>query len=432
MTGMAPNEQPGAQQLDLLQHAFRLFGEAAGNLEGAYRTLTARVAQLDLELAERNEALRVNLQEKEEIRSHLASILESLTTGVIVADREGRIVQSNQAAERLLGQSRSRIQGRDLIGLLRAAGLGRPEYPLAAPNGIPLSLSRAVLRNDRGEAAGSIALLHDISDVRRLEERLQRRDRLAAMGEMVGRIAHEIRNPLGSVELFASMLRQDLAGDPERQRYAEHISVAVQAMDRLLSNLLTYTKPHSPRLEWHAPEPLLRETLAMAAHATTRAGVDVRLRLDPAVGMLRCDAAQLKQVLLNLALNAVQAMSAGGTLTVTLCRQPEGEDGRSVVRIGVADTGSGIEQVHLTRIFDPFFTTRDEGTGLGLAIVHAIVDAHHGRVEVESDPGRGSTFTVVLPSDGSAGSRSAGGDRRPAARSPRGAATPMILGKEAT
>jgi two-component system sensor histidine kinase FlrB len=384
-------------RLTLLQDAFQLFDQAAGSLADSYRTLTARVQQLDVELAERNEELQRNLQEKEAMRRQLAAILHSLSTGVIVTDEDDLILRINEAAERLLGIPREHLLGQKLAGCLRAAGLGNPDQPFAAPNGIPLVYSRARLQESGNHVNGTIALLHDVSEIRRLEERIQRRDRLAAMGEMVGRIAHEIRNPLGSVELFASMLRQDLMDDPEHRQYAEHISVAVQAMDRLLCNLLAYTKPRAPQLAWHAPHALIAETVAMAEHALRRQRVTVKQRLDPAVGMLRCDAGQLRQALLNLVLNAVQAMPQGGELTVTVSQQTNPEAGRAWVRIAVRDTGGGIDPANLSRIFDPFFTTREEGTGLGLAIVHGIVDAHKGRVEVDSHPGEGSTFTIILP-----------------------------------
>jgi len=383
--------------IDLLQNAFRSFDHAATTLQESYQALAARVEQLDLELAASNEALRVNLQEKEEMRGHLAAILESLTTGVLVADEGGAIVRCNRAAETLVGSPRSRLLGRPLASVLDDCKLDGGGYPLAAPNGIPLSLSRAMLRNRSGQATGSILLLHDISAVRRLEERLQRRDRLAAMGEVVGRIAHEIRNPLGSVELFASMLRKDLRFEPERRRYAEHISMAVQAMDRLLANLLVCTRPHCPKLQWHTTEPLLREALTLAVHATARANLDIHIHVDDAVPRIWCDASQMKQVLLNLILNAAQAMPDGGTLQIAVTADREGEAGPASARIAVSDTGIGIDPGIRSRLFDPFFTTREEGTGLGLAIVHAIVEGHRGRVEVDSAVGRGSTFAVVLP-----------------------------------
>lgn len=388
---------------EILHDAFRSFDQAAGSLQEAYRMLMARVERLDLELAASNEALRVNLKDNEDIKAHLTAILESLTTGVIVAGVDSVIIRCNNAAENLLGLTRDQMLGHLLKQFLDEKHLTTGCYPIVSPTGALLAILRTVLRDAAGLPAGDLILLQDISDVRRLEERVQRRDRLAAMGEMVGRIAHEIRNPLGSVELFASMLRKDLVHDPAKRQYAEHISVAVKAMDRLLANLLTYTKPDCSRAGRHALRPLLEEVLMLTAHEITRHGIEATLQIATSADSVWCDAGQLKQALLNVCVNAAQAMPTGGRLTVHAGRERDDESGMSEpgpLRISVSDTGSGIDPAHVSRVFDPFFTTRDEGTGLGLAIVHAIIEAHHGRVEIETHAGRGSTFTFVLPAEG--------------------------------
>ncbi len=217
------------------------------------------------------------------------------------------------------------------------------------------------------------------------------------MGQMVGSIAHEIRNPLGSVELFASLLRRDLREQPHLRVYAEHISVAVQSMDRLLANLLSYTKPDCSKVDWHGVEALLDEVLTMAAHAIAPGSVEVRRILHPNVTHIWCDEGKMKQVLLNLVLNAVQAMPSGGVLTVAVDLPHVRWDETPAVSITVSDTGVGIPQDLQGRIFDPFFTTKDHGTGLGLAIVHALVEAHQGRIDVESRPGQGTSFLMTLP-----------------------------------
>ena len=387
---------------EILHDAFRSFDQAAGTLQEAYRMLMSRVERLDLELAASNEALRVNLKDNEEIKAHLTAILESLTAGVIVAGVGGVIIRCNQAAETLLGLTRDQMLGHLLKQFLDEKHLTTGCYPIVSPTGALLAILRTVLRDAAGHPAGDLILLQDISDVRRLEERVQRRDRLAAMGEMVGRIAHEIRNPLGSVELFASMLRKDLAHDPARRQYAEHISVAVQAMDRLLANLLTYTKPDCSQAGRHALRPLLEEVLVLAAHEIARRHIDATLRIAASAHSVWCDAGQLKQALLNVCVNAAQAMPTGGKLTIDAGREPDCQSvaaEHASIRISVSDTGPGIDPTHVSRVFDPFFTTKDEGTGLGLAIVHAIVEAHHGRIEIETQAGRGSTFTIVLPAE---------------------------------
>lgn len=395
MTTTSPESAIKGQAL--LQEAFRSFDVAASTLKESYRTLTARLERLDLELAERNEVLRRNLRENEEMRDHLSAILESLSTGVIVADRAGVVTRCNQAAERLAGVPRAAMTGESLARLLRQTGLDGDHYPVKARSGAYLTVTRTDLRNQAGESTGSLVLLQDITEIRRLEEHAQRRDRLASMGEMVGRIAHEIRNPLGSIELFASMLRRGLDGARDLKAYADHISAAVHAMDRLLTNLLLYIRPKPPRARWHDAARVVRETLALAAHATVNGRIATRTRCDARAPRVWCDGLQIKQALLNLILNAIQAMPDGGVLTVTVQPDHTSCGHGSGVRIAVSDTGQGIDPAHRSRIFDPFFTTKETGTGLGLAIVHAIVEAHRGHIEVESAAGRGTTFSLVLP-----------------------------------
>lgn len=385
-----------ASERDLLQAAFHSFDQAAHTLQQSYGTLTARVEQMDLELTQRNDALREQLRVNEAMRMHLDGILESLSTGVLVLDDAGAITRSNMSAARLLGLTDADLRGRHEADVLRTVGLTVADCPQRIGQAV-VTISRSPLKTDSGCHSGSLLLIQDVTRIYLLEEQLQRKDRLAAMGEMIGRIAHEIRNPLGSVELFASLLRRDLADMPSSKVYTEQISQAVHAMDRLLANLLVYTKPERAPRAWHAAEPLVLDSLTLAAHAITKISVDIRLDLDPWIPSMWCHEGQMKQVFLNLIVNAVQAMPSGGILTISLKPDTDQVLGIPAVRLMVTDSGSGIDPAHRSRIFDPFFTTKDEGTGLGLAIVHAIVEAHHGRIDVESVVGRGTSFTIVLP-----------------------------------
>ena len=388
---------PASADSDLLQEAFRSFDDAAATLQQSYQTLTSRLEQLDVELADRNEALRQNLCANEQLREHLTAIVESLSTGLLVMDEAGTITRCNQAGTQLLGLAQEQIIGRSLATCLKEARLDGDVYPLTTRQGAAVSLSQRALQTSDGRHSGSLALIQDVTAVRELEDRLQRRNRLAAMGEMVGRIAHEIRNPLGSIELFASMLRRDLNDAPGLRGYAEHISSSVHMMNRLLTNLLLYTKPDCSHGERHETEALMLDALTLAAHAVAGARVDIRLDVDSAASRIWCDAGQMKQVLLNLILNSIHAMPDGGTLTLSARLTEEAVPGGAGVCLSVSDTGVGIPAAQRSRIFDPFFTTRDEGTGLGLAIVHAIVEGHRGRIDVDSVEGRGTTFTIALP-----------------------------------
>ena len=307
---------------DLLTRAFRDFDQAATVLQQSYDALTTRLQQMDLELAQTNASLREHLRETEDMRAHVTAVLESLDTGVIVADSQDVVVRCNHSTEQLLGVPQAELRGRRASAVLEEIRKDHGEYPLVLPSGVTIALSQTDLTDETGNLTGKLVLIHDVTRVRQLEDRLQRRNRLEAMGQMVGSIAHEIRNPLGSVELFASMLRKDLRDQPQLRSYAEHISMAVQSMDRLLSNLLVYTRPDCSRLGWHETELLIREVLTLAIHAIPPDSVEVRCQVHPLVPQLWCDGAKMKQVLLNLVLNAVQAMPEGGTLTLAAYHLP--------------------------------------------------------------------------------------------------------------
>ena len=385
-----------AEEREVLRAAFQSFDQAAQTLQQSYSALTARVEQMDLELAHSNEALRRQLSDNEAMRTHLDGILESLSTGVLVLDNGGVIVRSNAPAANVLGMAATDLCGRRVTDVLDQVGLSFCDRPQRIGQSV-VAITRSPLQTRSGCWPGSLLLIQDMTRVYHLEEQLQRRDRLAAMGEMIGRIAHEIRNPLGSIELFASLLRRELGDSAPGALYAEQISQAVRAMDGLLANLLVYTKPVRTPHAWHPAEPLILDSLSLAAHAISRVPVDIRLDLDPGIHSIWCHEGQMKQVLLNLIINGVQAMPSGGVLTIQLKRDEAGSLGGPAVRLMVRDSGTGIDPAHRSRLFDPFFTTKDEGTGLGLAIVYAIVEAHHGRIDVESAVGQGASFAIVLP-----------------------------------
>ncbi|MBS0156129.1 MAG: PAS domain-containing protein [Nitrospira sp.] len=392
MTSITTNPEERA----LLQAAFRSFDEAAHTLQQSYSALTARVEEMDAELAQSNDALRRQLADNEAMRVRLDGILESLSTGVVVVDECGIITRSNRAAEHLLGVGDVGLRSRSVPEVLERRGLTVSDRPQRIGQSV-VSISQVPLRNASGGDSGHLVLLQDITQVYQLEEQLQRKDRLAAMGELIGRIAHEIRNPLGSVELFASLLQRDLEEHQPTQRYAQQISQAVQLMDGLLANLLLYMRPVHLTRAWHEAEPLLNESIELAAHAITKVPVEIHVDISQEVPLIWCHDGQLKQVIVNLVVNAVQAMPNGGELAISLCREPLQTLGRSAVRLTVRDSGVGIDPAHRSRLFDPFFTTKDEGTGLGLAIVHSIVEAHHGRIDVESTVGQGTACSIILP-----------------------------------
>ena len=391
---IAASEHP--EERELLRVAFSSFDQAAKTLQLSYDALTARVKQMDGELARSNDALRRQLSDNEAMRAHLDGILESLSTGVLVVGETDVISRSNKAADALLGETGGTLRGCRAADVLAATGLTVCERPQRIGQTV-VTITQVALRKESGASSGRLILIQDVTRMCQLEEQLQRKDRLAAMGELIGRIAHEIRNPLGSVELFASMLQRDLSEHPSAKRYAEQISQAVHAMDQLLTNLLMYTRPARAARVWCRAESLVEESLILAAHAINKTSVEIRLNLDPSIPSIWCHEGQMKQVLLNLVVNAMQAMPHGGILTIGLHAESQETLGVPAIRLTISDTGVGIEPTHRSRIFDPFFTTKEEGTGLGLAIVYSLIEAHQGRIDVDSAVGKGTTCTIILP-----------------------------------
>ena len=384
-------EQMKIEEAALLKQAFASFDEAAVTLERSYQVLSLRVQELNVELELSNQALRESLSSNEEIKSHLHAILESLTSGVLVTDLEAQITTVNPAAEKMLEMNRKELIGQSLSELLRDWGYPGPLAGEVVRKSRRLAVALTDLRGEDGRPIGRVAQFHDVTELKRMEEQLQRQQRLAAMGEMAARLAHEIRSPLGSIELFGSLLRQELADDPVRRQLAEHICTAVRATDHLIGNTLSFVSPRRPRSKQVNLRRVIEEAILLATPMIDSHAVSVSSELDKETSTIWGDEDMLRQVVLNLVLNAVQAMPDGGKLSLTSL---EIDAGHTALRI--TDTGRGIPREDLTRLFDPFFTTRQDGTGLGLAISHNIMLAHGGSIDVESVVGTGSAFTLIF------------------------------------
>jgi signal transduction histidine kinase len=225
-------------------------------------------------------------------------------------------------------------------------------------------------------------------------EQVKRADRLSAIGQLAAGLAHEIRNPLASIDGAAEVLEAGAAAEV-RQETIGIIRKECSRLNRVLTRLLDFARPRQP--EWGHVDAVqvLDSVVDLVSHS---AGKEIRFRreADPSLPPLRCDREQLAQVVLNLAINAAQAMPAGGEVLLAARRGAAGVD------IEVKDEGIGIAAGNLDRIFDPFFTTKDHGTGLGLSVVHQIVSQHGGTVTAARNPDRGMTFTVHLPAGGHA------------------------------
>lgn len=229
-----------------------------------------------------------------------------------------------------------------------------------------------------------------------LERQAARNERIAAMGEMAQRIAHQIRNPLGTIALYASILGREIADEALRAP-VDRIAAAVRSADLVVQNLLAFADDLDPCLAPADLHGLLREIAQDAAGILGGRRIRVELRLEAVSDRVQVDKDLLRQAVLNLIANAAQAIADGGTVSVATSDRTLAGNGSAWIAISVFDKGAGIAAADLERIFDPLFTTRPGAAGLGLAIVQRVAEAHGGLVEVESELGRGSTFRLSLP-----------------------------------
>lgn len=394
-----------------LQKSFEGFNQATLHIQQAFASLETKFDSLNRELEEKNRELLKTLSEKEEMKSHLQNILESLTNGVLVTNLEDEIQVLNHASEIFLGRSQDEVIGRPLrvlfndlpasewqdIFLNKSCQKGRGAR-LTYRDRL-LEITGSPIRSG-GRNMGTVFILRDITRIEKLESMAKRSEKFVALGEMAANIAHEIRNPLGSIELYASLLMKESKDVKDKDRISRIIS-SVKKMDNKISNLLLFTKNRNLILQRIPLYHFLNELLGFCEPMIDQEKISIRTAYAGDEPWIDGDAEMLKQAFFNLILNALQSLDhKGGTLGFETSYPyfiQDQETEEPFIEIKIRDSGIGILKEILPRIFDPFFTTREEGSGLGLAIVHNIIEMHRGYINVESVEGNGSVFQILLP-----------------------------------
>jgi two-component system sensor histidine kinase PilS (NtrC family) len=324
------------------------------------------------------------------------SIVDSMTGGLVTLDLSGDLTYVNRAAEQMIGlsdaQARGRAVGEILPGVQRNAGRDEIEVENARGQRLRIGYSSFPLSGPGGRVIGSAVIFQDLTQLRTMEDAVQRTERLADLGRVAAGLAHELRNPLASMSGSIELLRARVPAGEDDRRLMDIVLREAERLNALVSEFLQFARPPPLRRQPADLATILEETLDVFRQDPSAAGVALEQDLGPAPA--DCDPAQLRQVVWNLLLNAAQALAGdrrGGRIRVS-CRA-EGEEAVLVVE----DDGPGIAPSDRERLFLPFHTTKERGTGLGLATVHRIVDGHGGRVLVESRAGAGARFTVRLP-----------------------------------
>ncbi|MDP3480233.1 MAG: ATP-binding protein [Desulfoprunum sp.] len=341
----------------------------------------------------------------QDIRAFASEIVRNLPVGMVVVSSDGKIRFINGVACSLLKVRPETAEGALARSILPVSlmdlrkGIGREKAVVerelnligSEDTRIPVNVSTTNIVGEDGQYIGFMFILQDLSELHQLELKIRQREKLAAIGDLAAGIAHEVRNPLSSIKGYVTYFGSLFEKDSENRKAAEITAEEVDRVNRVISELLEFARPSDLKLGKTDICRLIDHALGIVAHEAAFTGVTIVQQLDRNLPELMIDPDRITQVMLNLLINAVQAMEHGGQLLVETSRKGE------MVVVDISDTGKGISPEDRANMFNPYFTTKKNGTGLGLAIVHKIVENHGGTVHIRSRQGLGTQVSIALP-----------------------------------
>lgn len=384
---VAPPAADGA-----LAEVFDAFIATAGRMEISYGQLQTEVAQLRRELEERNAALESSLAETQSVRTSLHRILETLPCGVIVIDRKNNAINLiNPEARRLTGivQADFRSLPLRMQEILDSASSGEFEFPLEAGSVIRWLAAH----KSAGSIDQTILILRDITSQKDIAQQREASRNMLALGEMSAVLAHEVRNPLSSMELWAGLLAKQPDTDEETKYWIENLQAGVRTLSATVNNVLQFHGRGSGNQVRLKLATVLQNGFAFISPLAEQAGIKLTLNAGPKEIEINGDPNGLQQVILNLAINAFRHTSIGGSVVISV-RLKECLSG---VVLEFTDTGKGISEANLSRLFEAGFSGSGQTPGLGLAVCKRIVEQHQGTIAVDSHLGKGTKFTLEFP-----------------------------------
>lgn len=381
-----------------------------GQLAASFIFMTQKLRENLGNLRTTNETLQAHVLTIESLRAYIENIINSVTIGIMTVDTAIGITYLNKS-----GRAIVRLENDDCIGKNIGEAFGQDHFLYRAftpfigktathPDENPLirdipvgdrviTLNTTILYDQQKRMAGYCAIFEDVTEVRRLQRRLQHVDTMTLMGRLAAGIAHEVRNPLGAIQACAQFLEKNSGLDDSNAHFVHLIVRESKRMDEMIARLLNYARPDACDQQYADINSVVDTAVELATLKAHQLHVAIDKRYGADIPSVPADDKRLSQAMLNLLLNALDSVDNKGTISVSTDFD---RDARKV-RIVVSDTGKGMSKEVRERIFEPFFTTRSDGTGLGLSIVQQIIFEHSGTIEVESEPGRGATFTILLP-----------------------------------
>jgi two-component system sensor histidine kinase HydH len=341
------------------------------------------------------------------IKAFSDNLVENMPIGLLAIDPDQKIASFNHVAGSILSLSPDTVMGKEAGKILprdlwtqiekldTSKGVVEKEIECRVNNGknIPLEIGATLLRDEAGIFLGHVLLFKDLSEVRSLRREVAKSQRLASVGMLAAGVAHEIRNPLSSIKGFATYFKERYPDVPENLHVANIMIQEIDRLNRVVGQLLELARPVSVSKKRMPVNPLVEDALKLAEPQMLEKQIRVQTRISPEVEAISVDPDKINQVLLNLYLNAIESMDVGGNLLVSISKNEEMKG----IEIRISDSGIGIKAADLAHIFDPYYTTKASGTGLGLAIVHNIIEAHEGKITVESELGQGTIVIIFLP-----------------------------------
>jgi PAS domain S-box-containing protein len=341
------------------------------------------------------------------------NMVTNMRNGVLAIDREGRVVMINEEACRILeiapdaedtGRHFSQLlrHHHDIVRILAGAFEmstlpNRAELRLR-PTGKVIGYTLSLVRDERLRVHGAALFFKDLTLVEQAEERERLRDRLAALGEMAATIAHEVKNPLASIEVMAGLVRRQVADREDLRGLLSDIISEAKMANAIVVEVLEFVRPIRLQMDRTSLLKVVEDAIPLAERKISRGGTRIEMDVPHSLPAIQGDRYQLCQVVTNLLINALEALGGQGAVCISARMRPgEQEEQPAEVELAIADDGPGIPGDITDRVFNPFFTTKPQGSGLGLAIVRKIVDAHEGRIDVTTGPGQGTAFRVTLP-----------------------------------
>jgi two-component system sensor histidine kinase HydH len=353
------------------------------------------------------QSYRVTRASLAQIQAFSNNVVENMPIGLVALDADNRVAAFNQSAEMLLKRNAHDLMGRpaagslpkQLLSVLDEARHGTATIekqincPVDNDKTVPLEIGASRLQDEDGNVLGGILLFKDLTEIQALRDEIARNQRLATVGRLAAGVAHEIRNPLSSIKGFATYFKERYREVPEDLQTAGIMVQEVDRLNRVVSQLLEFARPVTIRPREVSLEKMLRDSLLLIEKQATRKQITIELVEPIPEEVIRLDPDRMSQVLLNLYLNALEAMTNKGVLTVAARLDPDCRH----LAVTVSDNGAGIAAEDLAHVFDPYFTTKSTGTGLGLAIAHNIVETAGGQISIESEIHQGTAITITWP-----------------------------------